>query len=247
MSDQEPTFEQALQELEDVIARLEAGAGTLDETMALFERGQKLVAQCGAALDQGMGTLSSGQASLKILQGEVDYLEKDSANSEAAKGLDEAQAALRQGTVLQASDRASMLLAANLASAVDTAPYAKGVQAALRASPLSKRKGPIADFLALAPPERSRSSKRDFVQAFQAAEKALWKADLDAEPLNLARLKPEDLGGDWDRPVNATPMVPFLDVFSEAAYQRVIEFDETSAGKTLSVPVKLTAQVDSTR
>ena len=52
MPDQEPTFEQALQELEDVIARLEAGGATLDETMALFERGQKLVAQCGAALDQ---------------------------------------------------------------------------------------------------------------------------------------------------------------------------------------------------
>ncbi len=52
MPDQEPTFEQALQELEDVIARLEAGGATLDETMALFERGQKLVARCGAALDQ---------------------------------------------------------------------------------------------------------------------------------------------------------------------------------------------------
>jgi exodeoxyribonuclease VII small subunit len=52
MPDQEPTFEQALQELEDVIARLEAGGGTLDETMALFERGQALVATCGAALDQ---------------------------------------------------------------------------------------------------------------------------------------------------------------------------------------------------
>ena len=51
MPDPEPTFEQALQELEDVIARLEAGAGTLDETMALFERGQKLVERCGAALD----------------------------------------------------------------------------------------------------------------------------------------------------------------------------------------------------
>ena len=51
MPDADPTFEQALQELEDVIARLEAGAGTLDETMALFERGQKLVALCGAALD----------------------------------------------------------------------------------------------------------------------------------------------------------------------------------------------------
>ena len=52
MPAQEPTFEQALQELEDVIARLEAGGQTLDETMALFERGQKLVARCSTALDQ---------------------------------------------------------------------------------------------------------------------------------------------------------------------------------------------------
>jgi exodeoxyribonuclease VII small subunit len=51
MADPQPSFEQALQELEDVIAHLEAGGATLDETMALYERGQKLVALCGAALD----------------------------------------------------------------------------------------------------------------------------------------------------------------------------------------------------
>lgn len=52
MAKTEPTFEAALQELEEVIARLETGGLTLEETVALYERGQKLVAQCNAALDQ---------------------------------------------------------------------------------------------------------------------------------------------------------------------------------------------------
>jgi exodeoxyribonuclease VII small subunit len=52
MPDVQPTFEEALKELEEVIARLEAGGLTLDETMADFERGQALIAQCTAALDQ---------------------------------------------------------------------------------------------------------------------------------------------------------------------------------------------------
>lgn len=47
-----PSFEDALRELEDIVARLEAGGLPLEETLALFERGQALAAQCSAVLDQ---------------------------------------------------------------------------------------------------------------------------------------------------------------------------------------------------
>ena len=45
------TFEQALQELEEVVSRLEEGQSALEESMTLFERGQELVAICNKALD----------------------------------------------------------------------------------------------------------------------------------------------------------------------------------------------------
>lgn len=51
MSDQ-LSFEDALSELEETVARLESGELTLEESLALFERGQRLAALCGAGLDQ---------------------------------------------------------------------------------------------------------------------------------------------------------------------------------------------------
>jgi len=46
------SFEEALQELEGIVARLEAGELTLDESLALFERGQKLAERCNKQLNQ---------------------------------------------------------------------------------------------------------------------------------------------------------------------------------------------------
>ncbi|MCX6069297.1 MAG: exodeoxyribonuclease VII small subunit [Chloroflexi bacterium] len=44
------TYEQALQELEGVVRQLEAGEGSLEEALALFERGQLLAARCSKLL-----------------------------------------------------------------------------------------------------------------------------------------------------------------------------------------------------
>lgn len=46
------TFEEALTRLEDIVARLEAGDLPLEESLALFEEGQRLAALCGQLLDQ---------------------------------------------------------------------------------------------------------------------------------------------------------------------------------------------------
>lgn len=50
--DQELTFEAAFQELEETVQRLEGGELTLDEAIALFERGQALVRLCDEKLEQ---------------------------------------------------------------------------------------------------------------------------------------------------------------------------------------------------
>ncbi|KAA3662895.1 MAG: exodeoxyribonuclease VII small subunit [Chloroflexi bacterium] len=48
----ELTFEQALVELEEIVTKLEAGELTLEESLALFERGQKLANRCNVQLDK---------------------------------------------------------------------------------------------------------------------------------------------------------------------------------------------------
>ena len=47
----ELSFELALQELEETVSRLERGELTLEESLALFERGQQLAARCNAELE----------------------------------------------------------------------------------------------------------------------------------------------------------------------------------------------------
>jgi exodeoxyribonuclease VII small subunit len=46
------TFEEAYRELEEVVARLEEGAESLDEALSLYERGTTLSQHCSALLDR---------------------------------------------------------------------------------------------------------------------------------------------------------------------------------------------------
>ena len=55
MSAEEPTFEQAQAELEQIVERLEKGEASLDEALALWERGEQLYAFCRARLDSAQG------------------------------------------------------------------------------------------------------------------------------------------------------------------------------------------------
>jgi exodeoxyribonuclease VII small subunit len=48
---EELTYEEALAELEDIVAALEGEQGQLDESIRLFERGQALAARCSALLE----------------------------------------------------------------------------------------------------------------------------------------------------------------------------------------------------
>ncbi len=52
MRKKQETFEEMYTELEATVQQLEAGNLTLDESLALYERGMELARRCGAQLDQ---------------------------------------------------------------------------------------------------------------------------------------------------------------------------------------------------
>ncbi|HEY4412663.1 MAG TPA: exodeoxyribonuclease VII small subunit [Gaiellaceae bacterium] len=49
------TFEEAQAELEQIVTRLEQGQASLDDALALWERGEALYAFCRAKLDAAQG------------------------------------------------------------------------------------------------------------------------------------------------------------------------------------------------
>lgn len=51
MSDEKPAFEDSLKKLETLVAQMESGDLSLDEMMANFEEGRKLVAFCTTELE----------------------------------------------------------------------------------------------------------------------------------------------------------------------------------------------------
>ena len=57
-----PTYEQAREELAEVVRRLETGGSTLEESLALWERGEQLAAICQEWLDGARARLDAAQA-----------------------------------------------------------------------------------------------------------------------------------------------------------------------------------------
>jgi exodeoxyribonuclease VII small subunit len=55
VSTTEPSFEEAQAELERIVERLEQGHASLDEALALWERGEELYAYCRSKLDGAQG------------------------------------------------------------------------------------------------------------------------------------------------------------------------------------------------
>ncbi len=57
MSEQEPTFEEARAELEQIVAQLEGGQTSLEDALALWERGEELYRVCLSKLDAAQGRI----------------------------------------------------------------------------------------------------------------------------------------------------------------------------------------------
>jgi exodeoxyribonuclease VII small subunit len=70
MSEPELTYEQAREELVEAVRRLEGGGLTLEESLALWERGEHLATVCQTWLDGVRDRLDAAQA------GETDGAEE---------------------------------------------------------------------------------------------------------------------------------------------------------------------------
>ncbi len=57
MSAEEPTFESAQRELEQIVERLERGEASLDEAIALWQRGEELYRFCRGKLEAAEGEI----------------------------------------------------------------------------------------------------------------------------------------------------------------------------------------------
>ena len=64
MTKKEPSFEDAMKRLDEIVKRLEAGETTLQDSMAMFEEGTALIGRCSALLD------SAEQQVVRLKKGE---------------------------------------------------------------------------------------------------------------------------------------------------------------------------------
>ena len=62
MSDDNPSYEDAREELVEVVRTLEAGGTSLEESLALWERGEKLATVCQTWLDGARERLDAAVA-----------------------------------------------------------------------------------------------------------------------------------------------------------------------------------------
>ncbi len=61
MSEQRPSYEQAREELAEIVRRLEAGGATLEESLTLWERGEALATICQEWLDGARARLEAAR------------------------------------------------------------------------------------------------------------------------------------------------------------------------------------------
>ena len=74
-----PSFEDALEELESIVERMEDGESSLEDSLKLFERGMNLTRRCQKALDDA-------EQRIRTLADESPPVEADAAEGSAADG-----------------------------------------------------------------------------------------------------------------------------------------------------------------
>lgn len=70
-------FETSIKELEEIVKALESGSVSLDESLALFEKGVKLTKSCQKLLDE-----AEKKVSVLVNDGEGNIVKKDFINEE---------------------------------------------------------------------------------------------------------------------------------------------------------------------
>lgn len=64
------SYEQAVEELESIVERIESGEASLEESMKLYERGTRLLRRCRSVLDQAEQRLTELDAANLARQAE---------------------------------------------------------------------------------------------------------------------------------------------------------------------------------
>lgn len=86
------SYEQARDELVRLVARIESGQVPLEESMALWERGEALAAHCQAKLDAAQDTLDRATGQGEPVAEDADGVDEDPSGTDgqrAAEGPDE--------------------------------------------------------------------------------------------------------------------------------------------------------------
>ncbi len=65
---EEPSFEDARKELEQIVAQLESGQASLEDAVALWERGEALYRLCVGKLDSAQGKIEELGARARAAQ-----------------------------------------------------------------------------------------------------------------------------------------------------------------------------------
>ncbi|MFB7799298.1 exodeoxyribonuclease VII small subunit [Isoptericola sp. NPDC056134] len=77
------TYEEARDELVQVVARLEAGSEPLEASLALWERGEALAARCQQWLDGARQRLAAAQAASSAISSGADGADGDDGDDDA--------------------------------------------------------------------------------------------------------------------------------------------------------------------
>ncbi len=82
--DNKPTFEEALERLENIVSRLEGGQLPLEEAIQAFEQGISLVKLCGRRLQQAEKKIHRlSQQTVEIFESAEDRQEENTGEVEA--------------------------------------------------------------------------------------------------------------------------------------------------------------------
>ena len=76
-----PSYESARDELADIVRRLEAGGGTLEESLALWERGEQVAAIAQQWLDGARARLDVVRSDVAVTNNEAPSDASDSATT----------------------------------------------------------------------------------------------------------------------------------------------------------------------
>ncbi len=80
MRKKDPSFEELFEELETTVQKLEEGNLTLDESLALYERGMQLAKQCGEQLDRAELRIKELAPALEEMSEDETYAEDEAAD-----------------------------------------------------------------------------------------------------------------------------------------------------------------------